>query len=88
MFNGELVNFFMATADIQERKLELIQWLSVIEDVSVLDKIAELKDQSTADWWDEISSAEKESISKGLEDADAGLLKPHSEAKVIYGKRL
>jgi predicted transcriptional regulator len=78
----------MATADIQERKLELIQWLSVIEDVSVLDKIAELKDQSTTDWWDEISSVEKESISKGLEDADAGRLRPHADARSIYGKRL
>lgn len=54
----------MATTDIQERKLELIQWLSVIEDLSLLDKLAELKEQSTRDWWDEISDAEKESISK------------------------
>lgn len=74
----------MATTSIQERKLELIQWLSVIEDVSVLDKLAELKDQCTRDWWDEISESEKESISKGLLDADAGRLKPHSEARAIY----
>ena len=78
----------MATTNIQERKLELIQWLSVIEDVSLLDKVAELKEQSTSDWWDEISDVEKGSISKGLEDADAGRLKPHSEARAIYEKRL
>ena len=78
----------MAATNIQERKLELIQWLSVIEDVSLLDKLSELKEQSTRDWWDEISDAERESISKGLEDADAGRLKPHSEARAIYEKRL
>lgn len=78
----------MGTTNIQERKLELIQWLSVIEDVSLLDKLAELKEQSTRDWWDEISDAEKESISKGLEDANAGRLKPHSKARAIYEKRL
>ena len=78
----------MTMTNIQERKLELIQWLSVIEDTSLLDKIAELKDQSSRDWWDEISDAEKESISKGLKDAAAGKLKPHSEARAIYEKRL
>jgi hypothetical protein len=65
----------MTTTDIQARKLDLIQWLSVIEDVSLLDKLAELKEQSARDWWDEISNAERESISKGLEDADAGRMK-------------
>ena len=78
----------MATINIQERKLELIQWLSVIDDVSLLDKLAELKEQSTVDWWDEISEAERESVSKGLEDADAGRLKPHSDARAVYEKWL
>jgi len=78
----------MGTTNIQERKLELIQWLSVVEDVSILDKLAELKEQSARDWWDEISDAEKESISKGLDDANAGRLKPHSEARAIYEERL
>jgi hypothetical protein len=44
---------------------------SVIEDVSLLDKVAELKEQCTRAWWDEISDAEKVSIAKGLEDASA-----------------
>ena len=78
----------MSSTNIQERKLELIQWLSVIEDISLLDKLAELKEESMRDWWDEISEAEKKSISKGLEDANVGRLKPHSEAQAIYEKRL
>ncbi|HYJ90567.1 MAG TPA: hypothetical protein VEV84_04610 [Pyrinomonadaceae bacterium] len=78
----------MPNTNIQDRKLELIQWLSVIEDVSLLDKLTELKERSERDWWDEISDAEKESISKGLEDANVSRLKPHSEARAIYEKRL
>jgi len=75
-------------ANLQERKIELIQWLSVIDDDSLFDRIADLKEQSTSDWWDEIGDAEKESISKGLEQADAGDLKPHSRAHSIYEKWL
>lgn len=32
-----------------------------------------------ADWWDEISPAEKESIEKGLAEADKAELIPHEE---------
>lgn len=73
---------------IQEQKLELIQWLSVIEDAEILDKLFELKDQSSREWWDELSEAERDSIAKGLKDADAGRLRPHSEARAVYEKRL
>ena len=75
----------MAT-DLQERKIELIQWLSVIDDVKLLEKIVDLKEQSSGDWWNEISETEKDSIDGGLADADSGKLKPHSEARSIYEK--
>ena len=78
----------MATPNIQERKLELIQWLSVVEDVSLLDKLSELKEESTRDWWDNIPEVERDSVVTGLEDADSGRLKPHSEARAIYERRL
>lgn len=78
----------VSAINIQERKLELIQWLSVIEDATILDKLAELKEQTARDWWVEISDAERESLSKGLDDADAGRLKPHSEARAVYEKWL
>lgn len=77
----------MAT-NIQERKIELIQWLSIIDDVSLLQKIADLKEQNSADWWNDISDAEKESIDLGLADADAGKLNPHTAARSIYEKWL
>ena len=61
-----------AELNIQSKKLELIQWLSTIEDLSVLNKIIDLKKQENKDWWNSISENEKQSIEKGLQDAEAG----------------
>ncbi len=74
---------------IQNKKLELIQWLSTIEDLRVLEKISELiTRERQKDWWNEISEEEKAVIEKGIVDADAGKLNPHSKAQKIYGKWL
>jgi hypothetical protein len=72
---------------IEKRKLELIQWLSTLEDLNILDKISALKKEQK-DWWDTISDDEKASIEKGIEQANAGNLKPHSEARKLYEKWL
>ena len=72
---------------IQNKKLELIQWLSTIEDLNFLDKISDMiSRERKKDWWDEISEAEKQSIEKGIAQAEAGKLNPHSKARKIYGK--
>ena len=55
---------------------------------SMIDKILELKNKESKDWWDETSDEEKESIEKGLEDANSGKLKPHSEIRKKYEKWL
>ncbi|MCG2779961.1 MAG: hypothetical protein L6264_03360 [Weeksellaceae bacterium] len=72
---------------IQNKKLELIQWLSTVEDLSVINKIFEIKKEKS-DWWDELSEAEKESIEKGLKDLDEGKTVSHSEVKKLYEKWL
>lgn len=74
--------------NIQSKKLELIQWLSTIEDLSVLNKIIDLKKQENNDRWNSISSDEKQSIEKGSQDADAGKLNSHSKARQLYDKWL
>ena len=72
---------------LQNKKLELIQWLSAIEDLNVLEKISDLiSHEVKKDWWDEISEAEKEAIEKGISQAEAGKLNPHSKAREIYVK--
>ena len=76
------------TPNLQERNLELIQWLTLVDDDSVLEKVARLKDEDASDWWGDISDDARESIRKGVEDAENGNLKPHSEARAIYEKWL
>jgi hypothetical protein len=77
-----------AEINIQSKKIELIQWLSTIEDLSILNKIIDLKKQENTDWWNSISESEKQSIEKGLQDAESGKLNSHSKAKQLYDKWL
>ena len=74
--------------NIQNKKLELIQWLSTIEDSAIIEKIMDLRKRESKDWWSSISESEKNSIEKGLEDADAGKLNPHTNARKLYEKWL
>jgi len=73
-------------ASIENKKIELIQWLSTLNDKSLIDKIMRLRKKEKTDWWNEISTDEKKSIEKGIQDADNGKLTSHSTVKNIYGK--
>lgn len=61
--------------NLQEAKLELIQWLAAIDDPNIIEQIRAIRDKEKDDWWDKLSAPEKESINKGIEDAEAGNLK-------------
>jgi hypothetical protein len=73
---------------IQNKKLELIQWLSSIEDSTIIEKIMALRKKETKDWWNSISENEKLAIDNGIKEADSGKLSPHSNARKIYEKWL
>ena len=74
--------------NLQNKKIELIQWLSTINDKSLIEKLLKLRDKEKTDWWHKISEAEKESIEKGLIDANNGKLNSHSTARKTYAKWL
>ena len=74
--------------NIQNKKLELIQWVSSLNDISILEKITELRKQESKDWWLSISESEKKSIDLGIADAEEGKLIVHSEARKLYEKWL
>ena len=48
--------------NIQNKKLELIQWLSTLEDSNLIEKIMELRKRESKDWWNSISENEKQAI--------------------------
>ncbi len=74
--------------DIQNKQIELIQWLSTLNDESIIEKIMKLRESEKIDWWEEISKEEIKSIEEGIKDADSGKLKSHSEARKLYEKWL
>jgi hypothetical protein len=74
--------------NIQNKKIELIQWLSTLNDMSIIEKIIKLREQEKSDWWNKISESEKKSLEKGIKDADAGNLNSHTDVKKIYEKWL
>ena len=74
--------------NLQNKKLELIQWLSSIEDSTIIEKIMDLRKKESMDWWNSISKSEKEAIESGIIDADSGKLNPHSNARKMYEKWL
>ena len=75
-------------ANIQNIKIELIQWLTTLDDYSLIQKILDLRKSQIKDWWSEISEKEKASITKGILDAENGQLNSHSEARKVYEKWL
>lgn len=76
--------------DIQTEKLGLIEWISKLNDTSILEKLKAVYEESTStsDWWDDISDAEKESISRGMSDLKEGHIHSHDEVKKLYAKYL
>ena len=76
--------------NIQAEKLGLIEWITRLNDLSVIEKIKQIHDDysKTSDWWNEITIAEKESINRGLKDISEGKVHSHESAKKIYEKYL
>jgi hypothetical protein len=64
---------------LQSRKDILIEWISNLEDGTVIDKIFELKRDFEDQQFKEDKNAQL-SIQRGIEDADNGRLQPHSKA--------
>jgi hypothetical protein len=75
--------------NLQAKKLELVQLIINTKKPLTLRKVEDvLKGEKESDWWDEISDAERQSIEKGLAEADRGELIPHEtvmkEVKAKY----
>ena len=74
--------------NLEKEKINLIQWVTTLEDPNMIQKLNDLRQNESKDWWYEISESERKFINKGIAEADQEVLKPHSEAKKIYEKWL
>jgi len=50
---------------LQNHKLELIQWLSFLSDPKTIERLISIKQEVQPDFWVELSEAEKQSIERG-----------------------
>jgi hypothetical protein len=68
-------------------KLELIEWLTKLDDDETLNylKIVKESRETDQDWWHDLSQDQKLGIEKGLKDIDAGRVTPHSQVASKYG---
>jgi len=68
-------------------KLELIEWLTKLNDNNTLDflKIVKESHKDNQDWWLDLTNEQKEGIEKGLKDIRLGKVTLHSEIANKYG---
>lgn len=67
-------------------KLELIEWLTKLEDDNTIQFLKIIKDTgSKDDWWYELSDEQRTGIQRGLKDVEDGRVIPHDEVRLKYG---
>jgi predicted transcriptional regulator len=76
--------------NIHIEKLNLIEWISNLNDTSIIEKIKKIRMNyiQSKDWGDTLTKEEIESIEEGLKDLEEGRVHSHETAKTIYGKYL
>jgi hypothetical protein len=73
---------------IERSKLELISWLSTIEDRNVINRIIEFRTELDYSMQNYLSEKEIISIEEGIKDAETGNMTDHNEVRKIYEKWL
>jgi hypothetical protein len=72
---------------LEATKLELIEWLTKLEDQDTINYLKVVKDTSSeeADWWDTLSDYQKKGVEAGLKDIEEGKVMDHEDVKKKYG---
>jgi len=87
----EMINFVKNNnMNIQTEKLGLIEWISKLNDISIIEKLKSIKEDylKSKDWWDTLNKGELESIERGLKDLEDGKIHSHETARKVYEKYL
>lgn len=68
-------------------KLELIAWLTKLEDQDTIEYLKVVKDSKDVktDWWDDLTEEQRKGIERGLQDIDAGRVTSHEDIRRKYG---
>jgi len=73
--------------NLETRKLNIISWVSRLEDESIIERIEKLRSYG-GDWWEMIDENEKSNIEKGILQAENGEVKTTEEVLSKYRKWL
>lgn len=68
-------------------KLELIEWLTKLEDNETIEYLKVVKDSRSSknDWWDDLTLEQKKGLKRGLKDIDSSRVTSHELVKKKYG---
>jgi len=69
--------------NIAVKKIELIEWLTRLQDEKLIKKVEGLRKEAESDWWDTLTVEQREDIEAGLVDLEAGRKK---EFKKVLSK--
>ena len=74
--------------DIQIEKYKLIEWLTNINDVTIINRLKKIKENPivNSEWSEEISEIEKELIKVGLKQYEVGNTFTHEQVLNEYRK--
>jgi predicted transcriptional regulator len=65
--------------NFEAKKLDLINWLTSLKDDAVISQLYAIKNDSDTDWYEQLSSEQKNQIQEGLEDLKKGRTISHEE---------
>jgi hypothetical protein len=57
--------------NIETRKINLINWISTIQEEDILNRVENIQKEAS-DWWDTISKEDKAAIKEGISQLDKG----------------
>lgn len=68
-------------------KLELIEWLTKLNDLETLNYLKVVKESRYVDndWWNDLTEQQIQGIQRGLKDIDEGRIVSHEDVKRKYG---
>lgn len=66
------------------KKIELIEWLTRLQDEKLIKKVEGVRKEAEADWWDTLTAEQQEDIEAGVSDLEAGRKKDFKKVVSKY----
>jgi len=67
--------------NVETLRLQIINEITDLKDVKILNQIKAVLTKNEKDWWDELSTEEKASLDAGIDQIKKGQILSHNEVK-------